>query len=141
MVGLRVLCVWRRRILDSCSLSVPQGCVACCFWKGLALGCGVMCVTTGACPVLLMPATLCISASARRGQVISARQLPKPMGAQKGEIIDPYVSLSMHGVSADNRKAKSTKYVEDNGFNPVWNESFTFEVRPARWVEGGRRRG
>lgn len=62
-------------------------------------------------------------------QVISARQLPKPGGAQKGEIIDPYVMLQMHGVPADCKKAKSTKHVDDNGFNPVWNETSIFEVR------------
>lgn len=60
--------------------------------------------------------------------MVSARQLPKPGGAQKGEIIDPYVIVSMHGVPSDCRKAKSTKVIQDNGFNPVWNETYTFEV-------------
>ncbi|CAM9432842.1 unnamed protein product [Sphacelaria rigidula] len=61
-------------------------------------------------------------------QVISARQLPKPGGAQKGEIIDPYVMLQLHGVPKDCKKAKSTKYIDDNGFNPIWNTTSTFDV-------------
>lgn len=61
-------------------------------------------------------------------QVVSGRQLPKPGGAQQGEIIDPYVVVSVNGVPADCKKAKSTKVIQDNGFNPVWNEASTFEV-------------
>lgn len=61
-------------------------------------------------------------------QVVSGRQLPKPGGAEKGEIIDPYVMVSVYGVPADCKKAKSTKVIQDNGFNPIWNETSTFQV-------------
>eukprot|EP00752_Nemacystus_decipiens_P001301 g1292.t1 len=62
-------------------------------------------------------------------QVVSGRQLPKPGGAQQGEIIDPYVVVSVNGVPSDCKKAKSTKVIQDNGFNPVWNEVSTFEIK------------
>eukprot|EP00903_Cladosiphon_okamuranus_P007222 g7010.t1 len=61
--------------------------------------------------------------------VVSGRQLPKPGGAQQGEIIDPYVVVSVNGVPGDCKKAKSTKVIQDNGFNPVWNEASTFEIK------------
>ncbi|CAM9840055.1 unnamed protein product [Ectocarpus sp. 4 AP-2014] len=61
-------------------------------------------------------------------QVVSGRQLPKPGGAQRGEIIDPYVVVSVHGLPSDCKKAKSTKVIQDNGFNPIWNETSTFEI-------------
>ncbi|CAM9582267.1 unnamed protein product [Ectocarpus sp. 12 AP-2014] len=61
-------------------------------------------------------------------KVVSGRQLPKPGGAQQGEIIDPYVVVSVHGLPSDCKKAKSTKVIQDNGFNPIWNETSTFEI-------------
>eukprot|EP00698_Gefionella_okellyi_P008306 TRINITY_DN2057_c0_g1_i1.p1 TRINITY_DN2057_c0_g1~~TRINITY_DN2057_c0_g1_i1.p1 ORF type:complete len:642 (-),score=155.79 TRINITY_DN2057_c0_g1_i1:1906-3831(-) len=60
-------------------------------------------------------------------EVISARQLPKVDNKSKGEVIDPYVVLEIVGVDADIKKAK-TKTIDDNGFNPVWHETFTFDV-------------
>ncbi|CAM9705436.1 unnamed protein product, partial [Discosporangium mesarthrocarpum] len=63
-------------------------------------------------------------------QIISGRQLPKPGGRAKGEIIDPYVKVSMHGLPVDATAPSVTKTVWDNGFNPIWGESFTFDV----WV-------
>lgn len=59
-------------------------------------------------------------------KVISAQQLPKPADTKgetrtKGEIIDPYVKVDFHGIPADNASFK-TKVVQDNGFNPVWEE-------------------
>eukprot|EP00742_Colponemidia_sp_Colp-10_P007340 GILJ01007899.1.p1 GENE.GILJ01007899.1~~GILJ01007899.1.p1 ORF type:complete len:946 (+),score=206.27 GILJ01007899.1:50-2887(+) len=58
-------------------------------------------------------------------QVISAQQLPKPNNASKGEVIDPYVVLSISGVPEDG-KTYTTKTINNNGFNPIWNETFTF---------------
>lgn len=56
--------------------------------------------------------------------VISGQQLPKPAKeGEKGEIIDPYVKLDFHGIQADTASFK-TKFVKDNGFNPMWNERF-----------------
>lgn len=58
-----------------------------------------------------------------RVHLVSGQQLPKPGGAKKGEVIDPYVSLAVYGGAA----AKEPLYqhstvVENNGFNPAWDE-------------------
>ncbi len=54
--------------------------------------------------------------------VLAANHLPKPGGAQKGEIIDPFVVIHVSGpYAADNEEAK-TRTVNDNGFNPIWNQ-------------------
>jgi len=90
--------------------------------------------------------------------VVSAQQLPKPHGHTKGEVIDPcvkrgrccyqycslllrpprlrslaslslrYCKVEVHGLASDNAKHK-TGVVDDNGFNPVWNESFDLDVK------------
>jgi len=60
--------------------------------------------------------------------VISGQQLPKPNQTSKGEIIDPYVEIEILGEDEDTTK-KKTKVVDDNGFNPQWNESFDFTVK------------
>ena len=61
--------------------------------------------------------------------VISATQLPKPGGAQKGEIIDPFVKIFVNGPDAADNAEGTTRTVVDNGFNPVWNQVFTFDIR------------
>lgn len=61
-------------------------------------------------------------------RVISAQMLPKPELAEAGEIIDPYVVLDVLGVPADEKKVH-TKTVNNNGFNPVWNEAFAFRLQ------------
>ncbi|XP_068604489.1 1-phosphatidylinositol 4,5-bisphosphate phosphodiesterase delta-1-like [Brachionichthys hirsutus] len=58
--------------------------------------------------------------------VISAQQLPK-VNNKKSSIVDPLVKVQIHGVPADAAEEK-TNYFENNGFNPVWNENFCFEV-------------
>lgn len=60
--------------------------------------------------------------------VVSAQQLPKPGGAHKGEVIDPYVKLYMYGVPLDCKGPLHTSVIDDNGFNPVWQASFEFKV-------------
>eukprot|EP00730_Choanoeca_flexa_P005512 TRINITY_DN11963_c0_g1_i1.p1 TRINITY_DN11963_c0_g1~~TRINITY_DN11963_c0_g1_i1.p1 ORF type:complete len:1115 (+),score=324.74 TRINITY_DN11963_c0_g1_i1:98-3442(+) len=64
--------------------------------------------------------------------VISASQLPKPIRNSKkqarGEVIDPYVIVHMSGIPADCAQAQ-TKVINNNGFNPVWQESMQFNVR------------
>lgn len=60
-------------------------------------------------------------------EVISARQLPKIDNNPRGEIIDPFVKVIVAGVDADCKQYK-TKTIEDNGFNPVWQETFTFDI-------------
>lgn len=59
--------------------------------------------------------------------VISASNLPKPKGAQKGEIIDPFVTVFVNGVDEDNSEVK-TKTITNNGFNPIWNQTFAFRI-------------
>lgn len=59
--------------------------------------------------------------------VISAHQLPKPGGATTGEVIDPFVVLSMHGSPEDEKEVR-TVTIDDNGFNPVWNEVNPFDL-------------
>ncbi|TDH06162.1 hypothetical protein EPR50_G00129910 [Perca flavescens] len=58
--------------------------------------------------------------------VISAQQLPK-LNQKESSIVDPLVKVAVYGVPADNAE-KETSYVENNGFNPEWNESFQFDV-------------
>ena len=52
--------------------------------------------------------------------VISGQQLPKPRGEAKGEVIDPYVTVQMHGIQSDATKQMKTAVVDNNGFNPQW---------------------
>ncbi|XP_056451897.1 1-phosphatidylinositol 4,5-bisphosphate phosphodiesterase delta-1b isoform X2 [Gadus chalcogrammus] len=58
--------------------------------------------------------------------VISGQQLPK-VKAKKTSIVDPVVRVEVQGVPAD-VAVKETACIDNNGFNPAWNESFTFDV-------------
>ncbi|XP_051552721.1 1-phosphatidylinositol 4,5-bisphosphate phosphodiesterase delta-1-like isoform X2 [Myxocyprinus asiaticus] len=58
--------------------------------------------------------------------VISAQQLPK-VNEKKSSIVDPLVQVQIYGVPADTT-VKETPYIENNGFNPMWNENFQFDV-------------
>ncbi|XP_070829464.1 1-phosphatidylinositol 4,5-bisphosphate phosphodiesterase delta-1-like [Chaetodon trifascialis] len=58
--------------------------------------------------------------------VISAQQLPK-VNKKKSSIVDPLVKVEVHGVPADVAE-KATNHVDNNGFNPSWNENFQFDV-------------
>ncbi|XP_043329875.1 1-phosphatidylinositol 4,5-bisphosphate phosphodiesterase eta-1 isoform X2 [Cervus canadensis] len=63
-------------------------------------------------------------------KVISGQQLPKPpdsMFGDRGEIIDPFVEVEIIGLPVDCSKDQ-TRVVDDNGFNPVWEETLTFTV-------------
>ncbi|XP_071840975.1 uncharacterized protein [Apostichopus japonicus] len=58
-------------------------------------------------------------------RIISGQQLPKPpqsLLGERGEIIDPYVEVEVIGLPIDCIKAV-TKTVQDNGFNPNWNQT------------------
>jgi len=62
--------------------------------------------------------------------IISAQELPKPANGvlgDRGEIIDPYVEVEIDGCNID-RSIKKTSVVDDNGFNPVWNQTFSFSL-------------
>ena len=45
------------------------------------------------------------------------------------DIIDPYVVVSVSGVRKDVSKRFKTRTVSNNGFHPVWDETFTFPIR------------
>uniref|UniRef100_A0A8D0HJL8 Phosphoinositide phospholipase C n=1 Tax=Sphenodon punctatus TaxID=8508 RepID=A0A8D0HJL8_SPHPU len=63
-------------------------------------------------------------------KVISGQQLPKPpdsMLGDRGEIIDPFVEVEIIGLPVDCCKDQ-TRVVDDNGFNPVWEETLTFTI-------------
>ncbi|XP_071346561.1 1-phosphatidylinositol 4,5-bisphosphate phosphodiesterase delta-1-like isoform X4 [Trachinotus anak] len=58
--------------------------------------------------------------------IISAQQLPK-VNQKKSSIVDPLVKVEVFGVPADVAE-KETSPIENNGFNPAWNENFQFDV-------------
>nr|XP_006123543.1 1-phosphatidylinositol 4,5-bisphosphate phosphodiesterase eta-1 isoform X1 [Pelodiscus sinensis]XP_014429301.1 1-phosphatidylinositol 4,5-bisphosphate phosphodiesterase eta-1 isoform X1 [Pelodiscus sinensis]XP_025040650.1 1-phosphatidylinositol 4,5-bisphosphate phosphodiesterase eta-1 isoform X1 [Pelodiscus sinensis]XP_025040651.1 1-phosphatidylinositol 4,5-bisphosphate phosphodiesterase eta-1 isoform X1 [Pelodiscus sinensis] len=63
-------------------------------------------------------------------KVISGQQLPKPPDSvlgDRGEIIDPFVEVEVIGLPVDCCKDQ-TRVVDDNGFNPVWEETLTFTI-------------
>ncbi|NWX88641.1 PLCH1 phosphodiesterase, partial [Nothoprocta pentlandii] len=63
-------------------------------------------------------------------KIISGQQLPKPpdsMLGDRGEIIDPFVEVEIIGLPVDCSKDQ-TRVVDDNGFNPVWEETLTFTI-------------
>jgi hypothetical protein len=51
----------------------------------------------------------------------TGHMLPKPGAATKGEVIDPFVHVSVHGHAEDESDFK-TRTINDNGFSPLWNE-------------------
>ncbi|XP_060704612.1 1-phosphatidylinositol 4,5-bisphosphate phosphodiesterase delta-3-like isoform X2 [Hemiscyllium ocellatum] len=59
--------------------------------------------------------------------IITAQQLPKVNKDKKNSIVDPLVRVEVHGVPEDNNTQK-TRYIENNGFNPVWNEVLQFTI-------------
>ncbi|XP_054650538.1 1-phosphatidylinositol 4,5-bisphosphate phosphodiesterase eta-1 isoform X2 [Dunckerocampus dactyliophorus] len=66
-------------------------------------------------------------------KVISGQQLPKPpdsMLGDRGEIIDPFVEVEIIGLPVDCCK-EQTRVVDDNGFNPVWEETLSFTLHMA----------
>uniref|UniRef100_A0A674BW76 Phosphoinositide phospholipase C n=1 Tax=Salmo trutta TaxID=8032 RepID=A0A674BW76_SALTR len=59
--------------------------------------------------------------------VISAQQLPKINKDKCKSIVDPLVKVEIYGVPADTC-SKETRSIENNGFNPMWNETFQFDI-------------
>ncbi|XP_056155267.1 1-phosphatidylinositol 4,5-bisphosphate phosphodiesterase delta-1a isoform X2 [Lampris incognitus] len=59
--------------------------------------------------------------------VISAQQLPKLNKDKHKSIVDPLVRVEIYGVPPDNT-SKETHYIDNNGFNPMWNENFRFNI-------------
>ncbi|KAG7263448.1 hypothetical protein CRUP_005315, partial [Coryphaenoides rupestris] len=60
------------------------------------------------------------------GYVISGQQLPK-VKQKDGSIVDPLVRVEVYGVPRDTAK-EETSHIQNNGFNPVWNETLNFVV-------------
>lgn len=61
-------------------------------------------------------------------KVISGQNLPKPRGSgAKGDVVDPYVYVEIHGIPADCAERR-TRTVTQNGDNPVFDESFEFQI-------------
>ncbi|KAL7842838.1 hypothetical protein SRHO_G00245270 [Serrasalmus rhombeus] len=58
--------------------------------------------------------------------VISAQQLPK-VSQKMASVVDPLVRVEIHGVPADETE-KETRHIQNNGFNPMWNENFQFDL-------------
>ncbi|XP_044073939.1 1-phosphatidylinositol 4,5-bisphosphate phosphodiesterase delta-4 [Siniperca chuatsi] len=59
-------------------------------------------------------------------QVISGQQLPK-VNQKEGSIVDPLVRVEIYGVPRDQAK-EETSHINNNGFNPVWNETLNFVI-------------
>uniref|UniRef100_A0A7S1W9K4 Phosphoinositide phospholipase C n=1 Tax=Neobodo designis TaxID=312471 RepID=A0A7S1W9K4_NEODS len=62
--------------------------------------------------------------------VIAGSQIPHPgnVADDDNQVIDPYVVLHVGGTPFDmeNNPPLQTNVVDDNGFNPVWNQRFCF---------------
>uniref|UniRef100_A0A8B9IM37 Phosphoinositide phospholipase C n=1 Tax=Anser cygnoides TaxID=8845 RepID=A0A8B9IM37_ANSCY len=61
-------------------------------------------------------------------RVITAQQLPKLNQEKRSSIVDPFVRVEIHGVPADCSK-QQTGYRSNNGFNPRWEETLTFQLQ------------
>lgn len=59
--------------------------------------------------------------------IVSGYQIPKPNDSKKGEIIDPFIKIEVHGVKEDTQQCK-TSVKENNGFNPRWDEHVSFVI-------------
>ena len=62
-------------------------------------------------------------------ELISANQLPK-LNEEDSGVVNPFVKIGLHGIQQDTKKEQS-KVIENNGFNPVWNQKFEFGIRMA----------
>ncbi|KAG7215689.1 hypothetical protein INR49_022044, partial [Caranx melampygus] len=56
----------------------------------------------------------------------SGQQLPK-VNIKEDSIVDPLVRVEIHGVPMDQAK-QETRYIENNGFNPVWYDTLRFTI-------------
>ena len=66
-------------------------------------------------------------------KVLCASCLPKEKGDKKGEIIDPYVHVSVYDVSPmtgrESVMGEYTHHVQKNGFNPIWVQEAPFRFK------------
>uniref|UniRef100_A0A1A8PJH8 Phosphoinositide phospholipase C n=1 Tax=Nothobranchius rachovii TaxID=451742 RepID=A0A1A8PJH8_9TELE len=69
-----------------------------------------------------------VSAQLLHIKIISGQNLPKPRGsAAKGDVVEPYIYVEIHGIPADCAEQR-TKTVSQNGDNPIFDESFEFQI-------------
>lgn len=66
-------------------------------------------------------------------KVLCGNCLPKPKGKKTGERIDPYIEVTLFDGLNNNgdvlKPSHRTHHVENNGFNPVWNQdTFKYEI-------------
>jgi len=65
-------------------------------------------------------------------EIVSGQHIPRPAGNEEGEVVDPYVQLHVRGHAddfEDEENHKETEVVRNNGFNPVWRQTFKFRIR------------
>lgn len=61
-------------------------------------------------------------------RIISAQNLPRTDKENLiKDISDPFVKINIYGVPSDCAEEK-TKVIDNNGFNPLWNENFEFRI-------------
>ncbi|CAF1210382.1 unnamed protein product [Adineta steineri] len=60
-------------------------------------------------------------------KIISGQFLPRS-NVKTSDIPDPYVRISTHGLHCDDYTRK-TKVIDNNGFDPNWNETFQFHIK------------
>ncbi|KAM9392351.1 1-phosphatidylinositol 4,5-bisphosphate phosphodiesterase delta-3-A [Pholidichthys leucotaenia] len=98
----------------------------------------------GRCGYILKPSFLCSTSSNFNPEntgggpghiptqltirIISAQQLPKINTEKASSIVDPQVSVEIHGVSIDNTR-KKTHRIDNNGFNPRWDCTLSFQLQ------------
>ncbi|XP_041121408.1 inactive phospholipase C-like protein 2 isoform X1 [Polyodon spathula] len=69
-----------------------------------------------------------VSAQLLHMKIISGQNLPKPKGSgAKGDVVEPYIYVEIHGIPADCTEQR-TKTVTQNGDNPIFDESFEFQI-------------
>ncbi|KAF8982451.1 Phospholipase C [Entomortierella lignicola] len=60
-------------------------------------------------------------------EIISAQQLPRPYDAESGDIVDPVCEIELF-IPGQSPVKQKTRHINDNGFNPVWEEELKFRV-------------
>jgi len=61
-------------------------------------------------------------------RIISARQLPRSYEKSlTKDIIDPHLTIEIQGSPGD-KIARKTRTIEKDGFSPVWEETFSFDM-------------
>lgn len=101
-------------------------------------------LANGRCGYILKPAFLCSPKSNFNPEntgggpghnptqltirIISAQQLPKINTDKASSIVDPQVTVEIHGVAIDNAR-KKTQRIDNNGFNPRWDCTLSFQMQ------------